>query len=83
MSAKGSSTGAAQVAGLPVAAQGTTPAAVLVNNMTGLHGRVRVAVAGGQTYMVLYDSTTTLHLLDAADFTDTSSFWISGHYRVQ
>lgn len=83
LSAKGSSTGAAVIGGLPVAALVNVPAELVVDGMTGLHGRVCALVVGGQTYINLYDSTTTLHYLDNTDFTNTSSFWMSGHYRVQ
>jgi len=89
LSANGSSTGTATVAGLPVAAMAATPnpnytGAVLSGAMVGLTSGVLARVQGGSTVIDLLDTGTTgVAVLDESNFGATSVLTFAFSYLVQ
>jgi hypothetical protein len=84
LTAKGSSTGTATIAGLPFAAA-ALPSAVaqtLMNNMVTMAAPLASVTAGAST-IGLFDFTgsTSVALTDA-DFSNTSLVLVSGQYSV-
>jgi hypothetical protein len=85
LSAKGSSTGNAQVTGMPITAADNSIASIHITGMTAGVGdtHVQAAVGGTPTVVALRDISggAQANLTDV-DFTNTSSIRVSGAYRV-
>jgi 5-carboxymethyl-2-hydroxymuconate isomerase len=87
LTAKGSSTGALRMAGLPVAETGDTNAAISVSyagNFTGLTGVLSAIVESGTTTILFRQSSATGNdaaVTDAA-VTNTMFVYVSGWYRA-
>jgi hypothetical protein len=83
LSAKGSSTGSAQITGLPIAAAGEATTAIHVTAMTAGVGDTHLQSVVSGSVIVLRDISggSQANLTDV-DFSNTSSIRISGAYRV-
>ena len=87
LTAKGSSTGAAQIEGLPVAMVNTSNTSVAcacqLNNLTSISGHLLAFIAPGSTVVSLsFLGTGTATGMTQAHFTDTSVARVSGHYPI-
>lgn len=83
LSAKGSSTGAATITGLPVGVAGVSTTLNIMWNTLGASVTTLQALASGTT-ITLYSTTGSTGLAGVTDatFAATSTIWISGCYAV-
>lgn len=82
LSAKGSSTGSATVAGFPFtqSSQGATPINILISNITYASSPVFAVIAASASTITINRtvSASTAIALTATQFTDTSAFYAAG-----
>ena len=83
LSAKGSSTGAAAITGLPYASAGITPCAIAASVLT-YAGQVAAVIGTGGTQLNLRSFATTAGSVDLTDtaFANTTFIQVSGSYLV-